>query len=222
MKRPQSKRPSRMAAAPARNPDAPGSLSGGETALWRHVATSIQPLKAKSRVRRHGITIDAAHEPDLTVPERRPARAKATSAPAPPPHATTSTNKAKATPPLADFDPRKAKKISTGRVHIDARLDLHGMRQDDAHSRLRAFVFDAHARGLKTVLIITGKGRDVDDITLSYVDTLDRTPRGVLRRNLPRWLAEPDLRALVVSYTQAAQHHGGDGAFYVELRRHRG
>jgi DNA-nicking Smr family endonuclease len=220
MKHPRSKRPSRMAHEV--DPKvAPSRLSGEEHALWRYVATSIQPLKAKSRVRRHGITTDHPEIPELEIPDRRPSRAKSAPPPAIPSYGPASTAKTKATPPLADFDPRKAKKIGAGRTQIDARLDLHGLRQDDAHGRLCAFVFDAHARGLKTVLVITGKGREIDDVTMSYVDTLDRSPRGVLRRNLPRWLAEPDLRARVVSFTQAAQNHGGDGAFYIELRRNK-
>jgi DNA-nicking Smr family endonuclease len=45
----------------------------------------------------------------------------------------------------------------------------------------------------------------------------------VLKSNVPRWLAEPELRAIVTSYTTAAQNHGGDGALYVQLRSpHRG
>jgi DNA-nicking Smr family endonuclease len=52
------------------------------------------------------------------------------------------------------------------------------------------------------VLIITGKS-------------------GVLRRQVPLWLALPDLRALIVGFESAAITHGGDGALYVRLRRAR-
>jgi DNA-nicking Smr family endonuclease len=41
----------------------------------------------------------------------------------------------------------------------------------------------------------------------------------VLRRNVPGWLEEPDLRAIVLSYTQAGIRHGGAGALYVQLRK---
>jgi DNA-nicking Smr family endonuclease len=203
---------------------APDTLSGEEQALWRYVATSITPIKAKHHVRKHGASIEALEVPEPAVPVRRPARAKSAPPAATAPAAVSvrmPATAARGTPPLADFDPRKAKKIGTGRAGIDARVDLHGLRQNDALARLRAFLFEAHARGHKTVLVITGKGRAEDDPTTPYVDTLDRFPRGVLRRNLPHWLAEPDLRAIVVSYTQASQRHGGDGAFYVELRRAR-
>ncbi len=201
---------------------APDALTGEEQALWRYVATSITPIKAKHHVRKHGAAVDFDDADDMPVPPRRPSRAKPTPSPAPAPSsARTPATPARVTPPLAGFDLRKAKKISTGRAAIDARVDLHGLRQDDALARLRGFLFEAHTRGHKTVLVITGKGRADDDPTTPYVDTLDRFPRGVLRRNLPHWLAEPDLRAIIVSYTQASSRHGGDGAFYVELRRKR-
>jgi DNA-nicking Smr family endonuclease len=45
--------------------------------------------------------------------------------------------------------------------------------------------------------------------------------RGVLKRNVPRWLDEPDLRVLIVSYTTASLQHGGEGALYVHLRTKR-
>ena len=196
-------------------------LSSEEQALWRHVATSIKPIKAKARI----TPVDRSDSDDNTtealVPPRRPARSKSASAQSAAPATVpqVATVRPGKTPPLADFDPRKAKKIGAGRAGIDARLDLHGMRQDEALAYLRSFLRDAHARGLKTVLVITGKGRKHDDPATPSINTLDRYPRGVLRRNVPRWLDEPDMRAIVVSYTSAAQRHGGDGAYYVELRR---
>ena len=205
----------RQAAAPHLSPD--------EHALWRHVAVSISPIKVKSRITRRPASADGDQD-DARVPARRPG-----------PHHDTSSNsetsaaafppmmqrKSAVAPALADFDARKVKKIAKGRAGIEARLDLHGLRQDDAHVRLRVFLRQAYADGLKLVLVITGKGRDVDDPQASYADTLERPARGVLRRNVPRWLAEPELRGLVVSFASAAPRHGGEGAFYIELRRQR-
>jgi DNA-nicking Smr family endonuclease len=121
--------------------------------------------------------------------------------------------------PLAEFERRKVRQIASGKVEIRACVDLHGLRQQDAHARLRAFLFDAYAQGHKTVLVITGKGG------VEPADRLDHLAgerqRGVIRRNVPLWLEEPDLRAIVVSYTQAGPRHGGAGALYVQLRRGR-
>ncbi len=43
--------------------------------------------------------------------------------------------------------------------------------------------------------------------------------RGVLRRNVPRWLGEPELAGIVIGFTTAAVNHGGEGALYVHLRK---
>ena len=115
-------------------------------------------------------------------------------------------------PAPADFDRRSARKIRSGQVEIEARIDLHGLRQDEAHAVLRSFLIRAHDRGLRYVLVITGKGR------ASSSEDDDRRHRGILKRNVPRWLAEPDLSSIVVSHTEAAIHHGGEGAIYIHIR----
>ena len=200
-------------------------LTDEERALWRHVASGIKRLRAKSRITDGGVSGDGdAALPSMTTSSSadrvEPRRAgNAASLPAASARRSVPTAAPTMSPSLAEFDPRKAKKLAKGRTGIEARLDLHGLRQDEAHTRLVHFLRDCHQRGLKHVLIITGKGRDNDDPQTPFVDTLDRPARGVIRRNLPRWLDEPELRTFVVGYTSASQRHGGDGAFYVELRR---
>src|SRR5262249_52548387 len=118
-----------------------------------------------------------------------------------------------AAPPLADLERRKVRQIASGKTAIDARIDLHGARQGDARSRLRGFLFDAHARGCGTVPVITGKGGSGETDRLAPL--MGEAQRGVLRRSVPVWLAEPDLRAIVLGYTEAGTRHGGAGALYV-------
>jgi DNA-nicking Smr family endonuclease len=74
-------------------------------------------------------------------------------------------------------------------------------------------VAEAHARGLRLVLVITGKGKARDD----YGPIPTRT--GVLRHQVPQWLSSGALRPLVLQVAEAHQRHGGSGAFYVYLRR---
>jgi DNA-nicking Smr family endonuclease len=189
-------------------------LSAEERALWEHAARTLKPLKGKGRV--HAApTQDAAPTPPPVhgkVPSHRgsvtPPRvpAKITHTPAP--------------PPLSDLDRRKARKIGSGKVEIEGRIDLHGMRQAEAHAALRRFLMRAYAEGRRWLLVITGKGaplrRGEDDGGLVGVRPDER---GVLKRNVPRWLEEPELRAIVVGFTAAAIRHGGEGALYVQLRR---
>ena len=85
------------------------------------------------------------------------------------------------------------------------------MTQARAHRSLIAFLHRAHGDGAALVLVITGKGQP----------SASGEARGVLRRQLPLWLALPELRSLVLGFDAAHAAHGGDGAFYIRLRRMR-
>ena len=106
------------------------------------------------------------------------------------------------------IDRRTNDRLRRGQMPVEARLDLHGMTQADAHAALIRFVGSGRQRGLRCVLVITGRGSP---------DA--REERGVLKRMFPRWLATAPLRDHVLSYAQARQRDGGGGAFYVLLRR---
>jgi DNA-nicking Smr family endonuclease len=121
-------------------------------------------------------------------------------------------------PPLADFDRRKARKIARGGQDLDARIDLHGLRMGEAQEVLTNFLTRCHLNGCRTVLVITGKGRTDRDPYYEPFDMFAAPDRGVLKTSVPRWLGEPELRAIVTSYTTAAQKHGGEGALYIQLR----
>ena len=110
---------------------------------------------------------------------------------------------------LARTDERKLKR---GTVEIGGRIDLHGMTRDEAHRAARRFLFAMAAQGARMALVITGKGRSKD---LGRGESSD----GVLRGEFPRWLAEGTLARSVLAWRPAAPRHGGDGAFYVLLRR---
>lgn len=101
------------------------------------------------------------------------------------------------------------RKIAKGRLALEARIDLHGMIQSEAHGFLLGFLIRAHERGLRHVLVITGKGTSLGS-------------DGALKRAVPLWFSLPEFRPLISSYEPAARNHGGDGALYVRLARHPG
>lgn len=107
------------------------------------------------------------------------------------------------------IDRKTKRKLSKGTLAVDARIDLHGMTQDEAHNALIGFVGMSHARGHRVVLVITGKG-------------LSKKGQGILRRAVPRWLVTPPLAQWVNGHDVSAPQHGGDGALYVRLRRQTG
>jgi DNA-nicking Smr family endonuclease len=111
-------------------------------------------------------------------------------------------------PSLAPIDRRTKHRLARGTEAIDARLDLHGLTQGEAHAALMRFLRNAQSDGMKFVLVITGKGRVGAE-------------SGVLRREVPRWLKLGEFRAYVVGYESAHVGHGGDGALYIRLRKAR-
>lgn len=98
------------------------------------------------------------------------------------------------------------RKLSRGHLALEARIDLHGLIQSEAHGMLLDFLIRAHERGLRHVLVITGKGSSLGS-------------EGALKRAVPLWFSLPEFRFLISSYEPAARQHGGEGAMYVRLSR---
>ncbi|MBB4232486.1 Smr/MutS family protein [Rhizobium mongolense] len=101
------------------------------------------------------------------------------------------------------------RKIAKGRLALEARIDLHGLVQSQAHVMLLDFLIRAHERGMRHVLVITGKGSSMGS-------------EGALKRAVPLWFSKPEFRYLISSYEAAAHHHGGEGALYIRLSRRQG
>lgn len=177
-----------------------------DAAIWARVAETATPLKKQNRVAR-----DAA-------PSKPPAPGKANTAAKPPPKAPQPPPRLPSPrtglEPHTGLDRQTARKLDKGRLALEARLDLHGMRQREAHAALRKFLNWARGKDYRHVLIITGKGSG-DEASSFYAEE----QRGVLRQAVPRWLAGGDLAPLIVSVSEAPRRLGGEGALYVRLRR---
>src|SRR3954465_2719892 len=81
--------------------------------------------------------------------------------------------------PNPGIDRRTAQRVRKGTIEIERRLDLHGMTEAAAHAALDRFIEQAWRQGARMLLVITGKGGA-------------GRGEGVLKRNLPRWLAIGD------------------------------
>lgn len=167
-----------------------------ERALWHHMMRDAAPLRD-------------APAPEAPPPSPAPAPAPPpepfAAVALPPPRVLASRRLDPAGP--VDLDRRTWLKLRRGNYPIDARLDLHGLTQAEAHARLGTFLGGAQARGNRCVLVITGRA-------------LGRG--GTLRTMTPRWLDEAPNRTRVLAFATAQLHHGGDGALYVLLRRRHG
>jgi DNA-nicking Smr family endonuclease len=173
-------------------------LSEEERALWENVVRQTRPLRQKHQTAK----------PQPASPEAEMRAAKPAALPGPARHARPTKIAKPAMPPLAPLGRRERSQLLRGKKQIEARLDLHGMTQARAHHALSDFLRRAHLDGLTFVLVITGKGK-----------IGSASERGVLRRQVPQWLSEPEFRTLVVGFEEAHIGHGGEGALYVRVRR---
>jgi DNA-nicking Smr family endonuclease len=181
-------------------------LSDEEEALWAGFTRSIKPLKSAKpgpKASQKSSATPSGASPAAPSQTRSHPVAPRVTPPAPP-------------PPLAPLGRRLKQRVARGREPIDARLDLHGMTQQQAHAALLRFLHRAQASGAKTALVVTGKGLRKSSSGAEY--DADGRP-GVLKRQVPLWLALPEFRPLVVGFDDAHVGHGGEGALYVRLRR---
>jgi len=98
------------------------------------------------------------------------------------------------------------RKLKQGRYEPDAHLDLHRMSVDIARKELFNFVEEAQSLGLRTVLLIHGKGES----------KADREKSSILKACVNHWL--PQL-APVQAFHSSQPRHGGTGAVYVLLQK---
>jgi DNA-nicking Smr family endonuclease len=162
--------------------------SPGDRNLWQHAVRDARPLRPRS----------------APVPNPLPA-------PGPVFAQHNQVNEPSSSTPLDHFagiDRANAERLKRGLHKIEARLDLHGMTQAEAHRQLAAFIGMSREFGRRCVLVITGRG-------------LGPGGSGVLKSSLPRWLEEPELRSQILAIASAQPRHGGAGAIYLLLRRNR-
>ena len=177
-------------------------LAPEEEVLWSKVVATVRPLGAPRSHVAAPRQIERP-EPRIAAPER-PARIVHT-------HAET-------------LDGSWDRKLSQGRVEPQMVIDLHGLSRESARHLLYRRVHDACLRGVRVVLVITGKGHRPGPAPADLMPGLSggQPPgglRGGIRAELPRWLGEEGLSHRIAAVRRAHPRHGGDGAAYLILRR---
>lgn len=107
----------------------------------------------------------------------------------------------------ADVDPRSLRRLRHGVLPIDGRLDLHGMKLDEAKRAVEVFIAERKRSHDRVLLIIHGKGTH----SLGGV--------GVLRGEIGAWLSSGPASHSVACFATARDMDGGTGAVYVLLRK---
>jgi DNA-nicking Smr family endonuclease len=108
----------------------------------------------------------------------------------------------------ADVGRKTLARLRRGDFPLDSELDLHGLNARQARRTLVEQLEAARARSARCVLVVHGRGRHSEAAP-------------VLRNELPDWLQERPLAALVMAFCTAPASRGGSGALLVLLRRAR-
>ncbi len=195
-------------------PRKPRPLKDDETELFAKVVADAKPLRKRPCVPE--ILTQPRKKPIILRPITHP---PVEDRPAPP-------IRAKNRAATSAMDGKNAERLIRGKMEIEARLDLHGHRQDTAQRELVDFIRRNHGYGKRCVLVITGKGRSLKEAAREEPSAGGRyripERKGVLFDLVPEWLASPALTPYVVAFSPSQARHGGSGALYVYLRRERG
>ncbi|KAF1022082.1 MAG: putative DNA endonuclease SmrA [Paracidovorax wautersii] len=95
------------------------------------------------------------------------------------------------------------RKLRAGHWSIQAQLDLHGLRRDEARETLANFIREAHRQGIRCLRVVHGKG----------LGSPGKTP--VLKAKVQGWLIQKNE---VLAFVQAKASEGGAGALVVLLQ----
>ncbi|MCG5073083.1 Smr/MutS family protein [Paraburkholderia tagetis] len=231
-KRPAPTRPAAPSVAPAPEPGKAATGFAGLGSLREALKTQTRQ-RERERVAAQAARVEAAADSDLfrreigqIAPLKQPARAQPRrEAPVPLPLQTRLDEQAVLHEAISDdFDPEAfldtddtlyyhrpgvsdevVKKLRRGAWIVQAQLDLHGMRREEAREALQAFIREAGKRGLRCVRVIHGKG----------LGSVGKEP--VLKGKVRAWLVQKEE---VIAFCQARPHDGGAGAVLVLLQPH--
>ena len=180
-------------------------LSPEERAAWHQLARSVRPLTASRRacVNEDEGTDEVRPQTPASVPASKNTLMNSVAAsersPAPP-------------APAAVLDSSWERRIKRGQLEPEMSIDLHGHTLVTAHQRLDRALADSVAKGVRVLLVITGKSRD-------GAESRDRPGRGAIRAEIAHWLDRSPFSAHIASIRNAHPRHGGMGALYVIMRR---
>ena len=97
-------------------------------------------------------------------------------------------------------------------------IDLHGFTLDEANKTVDRFINESYEKGLNKVRIVTGKGLHSDNEKNPYISK----DLSILRYSIPEYIKKNnDLMKLIIEFKEATIQDGGDGAFYIHLKKNK-
>ncbi len=168
-------------------------LKDEEKELWNEFSRSTKPLRSQNKINKNPSTVKTTKQKnhDLNKNTTNVTNVRLN---------TKIIKDAKLAPSLR-MDGKLHNKLKQGKLRPQAKLDLHGLNLAQAQPALTNFVLDSYDKGLRLVLVITGKGRNTENN--------DIIPRrvGVLKTNVPNWLANEPVNSKILQTTEAHVRH---------------
>ena len=114
--------------------------------------------------------------------------------------------------------PDKDNTYSKNKVLKTLEIDLHGLSLDEANKTVEKLIKDSFNNGITKIRIVTGKGLHSDNEKNPYISK----DLSILRYSIPEYIKKNnDLMKLIIEFKEATIQDGGDGAFYIHLKKNK-
>lgn len=107
------------------------------------------------------------------------------------------------------IDKNSDKKLKSGKLKIDLKLDFHGLTFSEAFDLLLYSIDRAYNQGFRCLLVVTGKGKNT------------KQGKDSIKSQISKWLQHPNISSKIIKYVDANIKHGGTGAIYILLKRNK-
>ena len=112
--------------------------------------------------------------------------------------------------------PNKDEKLSNKKKFSIKSFDLHGYSLDEANYKINDLIKDSYEKGIKKLIIVTGKGLHSQNEKDPYISK----NLGILKYSVPEYIRNSnELMSLISQIKEAENEDGGSGAFYVYLKK---
>ena len=114
--------------------------------------------------------------------------------------------------------PDKDNSLSKDKFIKTSEIDLHGFTLDEANKIVEIFINKSYEQGINKIRIVTGKGLHSDNKKNPYISK----DLSILKYSVPEYIKKNnDLMKLIIDFKEASSHDGGEGAFYIHLKKNK-
>ena len=110
------------------------------------------------------------------------------------------------------------KKLKKGQITINKKIDFHGCSLEEAKELFLNTITNCFIENYRCILFITGKGLSKKTTNIFQKNKLYY---GKIRNEFLNWVSEKEIQSKILNVQRANRENGGDGAFFVYLRKNK-